>query len=86
MPGVVAIHNGSAVQEFFVSGGFATIDGANAHVTVAEAVPVETIDGAAVAAGAIPSWLFVSLFLAFALVHFGEAICFEQNPENCIGL
>jgi F0F1-type ATP synthase epsilon subunit len=53
MPGVVAIHNGSAVQEFFVSGGFATIDGANAHVTVAEAVPVETIDGAAVAAGAI---------------------------------
>jgi F0F1-type ATP synthase epsilon subunit len=53
MPGVVAIHNGSAVQEFFVSGGFATIDGANAHVTVAEAVPVETIDGAAVAAGAV---------------------------------
>jgi len=47
-PGVVAIHNGSSIKEYFVSGGFATIDGANAHVTVGEAVPVENLDTNAV--------------------------------------
>jgi F0F1-type ATP synthase epsilon subunit len=60
-PGVVAIHNGSAIQEFFVSGGFATIDGTNAHVTVGEAVPLDHLDSNAVTQCTL--WVsFVSLF------------------------
>jgi hypothetical protein len=50
-PGVVAVHDGTNVKEYFVSGGFAIIQGGSADVTCVEAVKVENIDAALIGPG-----------------------------------
>eukprot|EP00741_Cyanophora_paradoxa_P008820 tig00001376_g8537.t1 len=50
-PGVVAIHDGSSVQNYFVSSGFALIHPDRTDVCAVEAVKVEDIDPEAVKRG-----------------------------------
>eukprot|EP00455_Lapot_gusevi_P032076 TRINITY_DN3494_c0_g1_i1.p1 TRINITY_DN3494_c0_g1~~TRINITY_DN3494_c0_g1_i1.p1 ORF type:complete len:164 (+),score=66.43 TRINITY_DN3494_c0_g1_i1:65-556(+) len=47
-PGVLTVQTGSETLEYFVSGGFAFIDGSHADISAVEAVPLDYIDGAAV--------------------------------------